>query len=142
MQNNTIQMAQQFEDTITRLGYKIIEEPIICQEPGWCYDSKDHSVYKQDCSCCCIDYPMPKPKPNDVSRFFGKMYRQVINQELPWIKISACQECLDAYLDSLVCGGHYTHIRIFNPREDITCDYNIATTEINPQELVYPDWGT
>ena len=129
-------MAKQFENQLIQLGFNLedvseTQDYIICR-----HILKDCFVYKQDCSCCCVDLSPV----TDFSRFFNKPYCEVKSKDLIWFKIATCQECLDDYLTCLFCGGHYNNIRIFNSSEEVTNKYNMNHNNFNPEELVYPDW--
>lgn len=125
-----------FEEELQKKGFQLTTSAYddVCD-----HQEKNCTFYKQECSCCYIDsYSLL----NNFSKHFNKPYVRVTSKELPWYRLRACQKCLDNYLECLFCGGHYENARIFKGDKEDGKDYNFTRNELDPEELVYPDYGT
>jgi hypothetical protein len=108
-----------FDNILLSLGFKF-DGPITyhCQESK-CGRFENCMMYVQDSD----EYYGPKTKSSDIT----------------WSKRYCCDKCLDDIMGCILCGGHYTNMRIFKNNEDISKDFDYSCYNLDPNEIFNDD---
>ena len=118
----------QFEDTLVKQEFKVNIEA--------CQHTHSHTLFYQECKCC------------DDTQGYSYSYKKdlvdVKSKELTWTKNMYCLECTEGHISNLLCGGHYSNIRVYKGEEDVSSEFIETLPEIDPNERVYlgdmKDW--
>jgi len=104
-----------FGNILLSLGFKFDgSAEHYCQESK-CGKFENCIIYVQDSD----EYYGPKTKSSDIT----------------WSKRYCCDKCLDSIMGCILCGGHYTNMRIFKNNEDISKDFDYSCSNLDPNEI-------